>query len=323
MKRFQVAVLVGLIGGGSTACVTEVEPDNPQTQPRGAASQPGEAEAASQPSEADAVPKQRRRAKRHHRGGFEPAAMLVNMAIDELTLDVDQVGALEDALDDLEADTGLGAGHLSLNQELARGLRAGKLDETRIEEKFEAIRRATTAHHANASSAMDTLYTTLTADQRKTLIEIARARGEAMRARFAAMAKKHAGKKPDEKASKAPMHAMWLLHGLDVSMEQREALKTALADAGFDKPEPNRAKEAWEAMRKQGEAIYDAFLTADFSASQHYQAPAAAKMGQRGMEGHVATMKALTTILSAEQRASLAERLERGPRPPGPPPQAD
>ncbi len=288
----------------AVGCVTEVEtPDGEATGP----------DLAQQPAPNEGGDSAATKKKIGH--GFGPSAMLVHAALHDLELTDGQRSSLEDLVADTSPGADGFAAHKELMATLAAGLRGGAIDDEAVDTKLAAVHEVTGKHHQKMVAALDTLHDTLTAAQRTELVAIVRARGKAMEKRFEE--KRHA--KGDNKSDNHEKHerkharsAGWFARGLDLSDAQREELATALTDAGVEQPNWEKMKEGMAAWKANMTAMLDAFPADDFDAKLHTAAITTDK-AEKGLNHYVEVVKALSVILTVEQRDKLADKLEKGP----------
>ncbi|WP_170229062.1 Spy/CpxP family protein refolding chaperone [Polyangium fumosum] len=112
----------------------------------------------------------------------------------------------------------------------------------------------------------------------------------------------------------------FFLHGLELRDEQRAAIKTALEASRpekADKPE-GMDREAWakkhEEMRARMKAGFDSFRGEKFDAEALL--PSKDMRPPMGGDHLVKALGAIVPVLDAEQRSTLAQRIEEGPQMP-------
>jgi hypothetical protein len=274
--------------------------------------------AAADDVEDEANPKAERHAEHMRRGAFGPTAMLTQTALAELDLTSEQQSALEGALDTLgPTEEGMEA-HRELQAAVAAGLRAGALDDELIAEKLAAVKERIADANERTVAALDLLHDTLSAEERGNLVAIVRERGEAMRERFEKKAEDgdedgdhhHKGHKAHKGGHEGK--GMWFTRGLDLTDEQKTALRAKLDEAGVEKPSREAMGERFAAMREKMSALLDAFAADDFEAASFRDTITFDAM-EKGFDHHLTMMKALAGILDETQRNELADRIERGP----------
>lgn len=288
--KSRIGWLLGSLCLVMVGCVTEVEtPHDDVTPARANEAQP-------------------ERAKKRFRG-HGPSAMLIQTALDELELTPAQQSSLEDLLEDTRPSEAGQDAHKELLVALATGLRAGAIDDDLVGAKLTAVKQISSEMHDKRVASLDTLHATLTSAQRVALVEIVRERGEKMRQHFESKKgeKEHHARHHETKKGHPPL---WFARGLDMTDEQRENLKSALAESGMEKPTPEAMKERFATMRANMKAMFDAFATGEFEAKSHIDADAADNV----LEHYIEVVKILSVILDDAQRDKLADRIEKGPQ---------
>lgn len=269
---------------------------------------------------------------RHHGGGE-----LLVTALHELDLTDAQRKTIEGALSSLgdahEAD------RQAFHKALADGVRAGKIDEATVKAKLGDVDKVASERRAAVAKALNTLHATLTPAQRAELVT----RVEERMAKHGPEGMKHArgprgpegamrGPRGPEDGERGPRRgpegAMrgprgehgpmgFFLHGLELRDEQRAQIKTALEAARPEKPEA-MDREAWakkgEEMRARVKAGLDSFRGEKFDAEALM--PPKDMRPPMGGDHLVKALAAIVPVLDAEQRSTLAQRIEEGPRMP-------
>ena len=106
----------------------------------------------------------------------------------------------------------------------------------------------------------------------------------------------------------------FLLHGIELSDEQKTSIVKALTDAGLGPKEGNGRPDRAE-MKAKIEAVMDAFLKDDFKAAEVLpQSPD----GAGGLPKVVEALAVAVPLLTPEQRERLADRIVEGPMRRGP-----
>jgi len=262
-------------------------------------------------------------------------------SLDSLELKPEQKTAVDGVEADLEK---LGDAHkeprAKLEADVADGVAAGKLDHAKTDADIKALSAAVAATEPSMQDAMNRLYKTLDADQRKKLIESMREKGKEMHEHMGGHEGKgpehheHEGKGP-EHAGKGPEHAgkgpeghehegkgpeghehegmgegplMKLAQVLALTPEQKEKLHTKL-EAQM-KAQHAAMKTQMEAAEKKMDAIGTAFEGDKFDAKKAgvgAQAPEMAKM----MATHrIQFVETVLGVLTPDQRAKFAAHLK-------------
>lgn len=249
--------------------------------------------------------------KPHHRG---PGGMIVKTALEELELTADQQTKIKglfakDAPSEAERDA-----HEARAKQLADAVRAGKIDASAFP-KPEGKEDKRAAFAAD----LDALHAVLTADQRSELVAALRDRipegppGEWKGKRHEGEEGKRGKEGKGRRGKGGPMG--FLLHGLDVSDEQKASIEKALTDAGLGpKDGPDGKRPDMKDMKEKLEAALDAFVKDDFKAADVLPAPPA----EAGPHKFIESLAVIVPLLTDAQREELADRLEEGPMGRGP-----
>jgi len=201
---------------------------------------------------------------------------------------------------------------------LAEGVRAGKIDEAAVLAKASGEGRAAEERGAAmvgaVASALDTLHTTLTKEQRRALVDAVTKRME----EHGPMGMKgNCGPGGERAGHGGPLGP--LLSGLDLTDAQREAIDQALAAqrpaAGAMKGDVEAMKKRFEAGRAEMRARLEGFAADAFDAKAFVAPPegAEARGPMPPLEGMVKAVSVVVPILEPAQRETLAARLEKGP----------
>jgi Spy/CpxP family protein refolding chaperone len=189
--------------------------------------------------------------------------------------------------------------------ELAAAIRSGKIDAAKLQPNRDGA-KVGNDHQAKSAEKLATLHKTLTKEQRATLVD----------AIVAKMAK-HGEGKPEGRpegmregrghGEGGPMGH--LTEGLDLTQAQKDQIKAKL-DA--DRPAPPSEADR-TAMKAAMDAKLQTFKADNFDANAFVAPPAnAAKLG--GPSDHMAKeLNAVVSVLTAEQREKLAQKIEQGP----------
>ncbi len=255
--------------------------------------------------------------------------MLMN-TLDSLDLKPEQ----KTAVDAIEADmekTGEAAKDpkAKLEGDVADGVAAGKLDHKKTDADIKALADAVAATEPQMQDAMNRLYKTLDADQRKKLIETMREKGKEMKEHMA----EHEGKGPGhEHDGKGPMaggkehehdgkgpgmdheHEMHegmmgkLFDDLALTPEQKTKLHTKLEAQMKADHAANKLK--WEEMEKHMDAVGTAFEGDKFDAKKAGVGTHTKEMVKAMATQKVQFVETVLAVLTPEQRAKFADHLK-------------
>jgi Spy/CpxP family protein refolding chaperone len=238
--------------------------------------------------------------------------------LDGLTLKPDQKTAVDGIQADLKkADEAQEASRQKLMADTADGIAAGKVDHKKTDADVKALVAAVTATTPTVQDALNRLYKTLDADQRKKLVEGLREKGKAMQERMAKAAgdgdKGHDGH--DGAAhGEGPEHGgmrggrmMKLVEELGLTPEQHKKLDPQLRD----KMKAQRAamKTRTEADMKHMMAIGDAFQGDKFDAKKAGVGAQAAEVAKARATNRLAIVETILAVLTPEQRTKFADQM--------------
>jgi Spy/CpxP family protein refolding chaperone len=223
------------------------------------------------------------------------------MGLHELTLSADQKTAIDGVRKDLAAkmEPTHAAGR-ELGALLADGVMAGKVDRDKSDAAIDKLVAAVEAMQAAAADALNAIHKTLTPEQRAQLVD-------KMQARATEWHESHGDDEHDERRSRGQIG---MLHGLDLTEDQRKAIRSNLQDTMKGAP-PHDHKD----MNDHLQAFAAAFKTDTFDAKT-------LDAGARRAATHVARWgatrlarfcEAAAPVLNADQRAKLAARLRESP----------
>ena len=262
------------------------------------AATPAPAPAAS-PAPAEAEPEHH-----GHRSGHPMVAMLMS-ELSEVGIKPEQKSAV-DAIDaDIEKlGDATKEGRMQLNNDLAEGAAAGKLDKAKVDADVKKLEKAADSTAAALQDAVNKLHKTLDPAQRKKLVELMRAKGKEHEEHMKAEMAEH-GKGEHEKGEHGRMEKMG--EELGLTPEQREKLKAKL-EAGM-KAEMGKMKEHHAGMEKHMKAVGDAFETDKFDAKKVGVGEHAGDMVKMMTSGKIHMVEAVLSVLTPEQRSKFAEHI--------------
>jgi len=165
------------------------------------------------------------------------------------------------------------------------------------------------ARRTAASTALTTLHSTLTASQRRQLVDAIEKEGAAHEQN----GEDHRGG-PMGHGGRGPMDH--LLEGLDLTAAQQQDLTTKLATTRPAPPsDSDRAamKAEHQSMHAAMQAKLETFAGESFDAAAFVTPPAGAMKPGEHVDHFAADLAAVTSVLDATQREKLAQRIEAGP----------
>jgi Spy/CpxP family protein refolding chaperone len=237
------------------------------------------------------------------RKGPPGTAALLQRALQSLDLDDAQKAALETVIKARGDDEQFKKARLELNQTLAAGARAGKLDDGVVLPKATAVKAATEAKRKRMVDAINALHQALTPKQRNALATLL---GKGDNATWfdegaeSTMALSRSG-------SRAQMTTM--LRGIQLTPEQRETMKKEMSD---DEPEPTEdaRRKLIETVATQRKAMLESFNSDSFDASTMGLTQEVEEVLGKGIDRQVKAVRVLITLLDGTQRETLAKNLE-------------
>ena len=287
-----LTVAVGLCAG----CEEESKPKTSETTTKVAK------EPAPTPSASVAQRKPRRPGRCGARGG--PAGILL-AAANDLTLDDAQRSKVDAVGEKIGSAAGGGKEMREYQAVVMEGIKAGKIDTTKLEPLYETMERARAEQKAKQAEALDGLYAALTPEQRKSV-------ADKLKPRFA----ERAEPAPDQQKKKADPKER-AQHKLD-----RMTKDLSLTDAQKKKLEPLLVKEATPAepqmnsraaSKKRMTALLEAFEKDGFDAKKlDLSAGPDPKEWKKRMDSRVSLFNQISAVLEPEQRDKLAASMRRG-----------
>lgn len=261
------------------------------------------------------------------RGAPGPVGMFVHTAR-SLELKDEQKAKLDAAEKSLKGDDASSRDEMkALHSDLASSVKAGKIDQAKIDADLAALEKAAKDRGDKEAAALNDIYAALEPAQRTQVVAKVRERTERREKqvgeRTAKMAERAdggadggAGGRGDRNEFSAQKRLERLTRDLDLDPEQKKKAE-AIAKDDPKAPTPETARAE---AKKRGEALLAAFEKEGFDAKK-LDAPDT-KRARQGAEQEVKLVSALLPILKPEQREKLAARMEKqaqggGPGGPG------
>jgi Spy/CpxP family protein refolding chaperone len=199
-----------------------------------------------------------------------------------------------------------------LHTDLVAGIKAGKIDTSKIEPRYVAIEKVTAETRGKEADALNTLHGVLDVTQRKAVTANVRAK-QATREEKLAHRESADGGGPDggkgNWTSKGSIDR--LTRGLDLDADQQKKVDAVVAkEDALKTARPDPAE-----MKKNLEALLVAFEKDTFDAKKLDAFDA--KKARAPMEQETRLLAQLVPILKPEQREKLAAKMEKGPSPHG------
>ncbi len=232
----------------------------------------------------------------HEMHGRPGPDLLLQAALHHLDLTAEQRAAIESAARAI--GPGAGIDHAML-AEVAAGVRAGRLDEAKLLATLDAA-SPRADRTAALAQALDTLHATLTADQRRALVD-----------QIAKHMEEHAQAHGAKRAGADPM-VEHLLTGLELTSDQRASIDAIVANAAKESDQSHSS--SMEAVHADLAARLQSFESDRFDAGAFAGAVAASPID---LHAHVQralhVLGAVLPVLTPVQREALAARIEAMP----------
>ena len=205
---------------------------------------------------------------------------------------------------------------------LTESVRAGKIDAAAVLARIGASDRGPDAHRADAANALQVLHTTLTKEQRRTLVDSMTARmaehgpppgkGERGPEEARGPGRDH-GPGGERFGKGGPLGHM--LDGLSLTAAQRTSIDAALAAQRPAAVDHEAMKKGFEAMKTEMSARLESFASDSFDAKAFLAPPAGAPQGgpMHPLARMVNELAVVVPLLDSTQRETLAAQLEKGP----------
>lgn len=256
------------------------------------------------------------RGHEHFRGG--PQAFLLGAALHEnIGLTDAQKTTIEKSIADLKTQEGprpeMKADMQARMTSLASQVRAGKVEVTATNSAAPGMTTERDARIAASAKALDTLHSTLTADQRKALVAAVEAKGQAKGEKDGEHEGRGRGFEHGKDGERGPM-GHWL-GDLQLTQAQKDQIEAKLS---ADKPsdaDRDAMKAKFEAMHQEMKTKLESFASDSFDSKAFVTPPA--DVAQKPHEDRMAKdLAVVVSVLDAGQREKLAQKLEQGPQRP-------
>jgi Spy/CpxP family protein refolding chaperone len=288
MKLGRTCIAWGALASLTVACNT------------GSGSQPGTGDAGKTPASAASAPSAMAQppkpAHRFHRGGGMFGMLLHGTR--DLTLTDTQGDAIGKLDDDLHSDDATRGGELkALDGDVVAGIRAGKVDMTKVQADYATIDAAMQARLAKEATAVNGLYALLDPGQRKQLADALRTK----------QTEREQSMKNLPDAGTPDLMKMRVARlSNDLTLDDAQQKQVAALVAKIDTPAAAQARK--DAAKQHLDALLTAFAADGFDANK---VPPPGKSLHEGMERDVTFTAQLVPILRPEQREKLATQRER------------
>lgn len=234
------------------------------------------------------------------------------------TLEPAPAAEVKKKIDDAEALNAPAEGNAAkdaakeLHTELVAGIKAGKIESTKLEPKYAALEKIASAEHDKEIAALNGLYGALDATQRKAVVTSIRAKQAKRDERLAAMkgGALDAGGPDGGRPNQSKIRIDRLTRGLELDADQQKKVE-ALAPK-----EDAKLPDMQAEMKKRTETLLTAFEKDGFDAKKADAFDP--KKTRAAMEDETKLLTQILPVLKPEQREKLAVKMERGPTGPSP-----
>jgi Spy/CpxP family protein refolding chaperone len=194
-----------------------------------------------------------------------------------------------------------------LHTDLIAGVRAGKIDTTKLEPRYAAIEKAIGESQAKEADGLNALHAALDATQRKAVTANVRAKQAMREEKMAHREGGDAGADGGKPMWSSKRSVDRLVRGLDLDADQQKKVDAVVAKEDAAKhPDPAEMKKNLDAMLTAFEKdTFDA-KKLDLFDSKKMRGP---------MEQETKLLGQIVPILKPEQREKLAAKMEKGPNP--------
>jgi Spy/CpxP family protein refolding chaperone len=256
-----------------------------------------------------------------HKKSYSPAAKLLRYALKELDLTDEQRATLEGLRDPEQDDKGAkrrGDRGDAYHEVMVQALETGKLDRAALEAKLAAKDEKIAEKIEQRNAKLATLHATLSPEQRQTLAEAVRAKMEQKAdKRDDKRGDKRDRKRGDKRKGKRGHRGKLMFHGmldeLELTAEQRAQIDALKAKAEAQHPTADDLDDKKQQKLDELRTLLDAFVNDDFDPVQSAPKPAPMKDSKDKIDFHIEQFEALLGILTADQRAQLAEKIKSHP----------
>lgn len=258
----------------------------PAGQGTGQSSAPAEAPAAGAVQGQTKVAPKQFRARR----GGGPALRLLESSLNKLELDNTQKKTVEGLIAQLRPQRGQ---ELTLHKDMMQALSSGKVDRAAFDKDFAQLENNVRARVNKTADVLNQLHATLDPADRALLVDQVKTQLASLKQhRCAWRARAHAHHH----------RGQWLAKKLDLSPAQIATLK---ADRS-----PEHAKDERHERGAMLQKLLDAFVQDQFDAHQLLNADNIATRARSRAERRLAHIQELTSVLTVEQRAKFAARMQ-------------
>ena len=265
------------------------------------------------------------RKMRGHRGKRtkDPGQMLFKTALRQESLTAEQRQTVEKLATAKRAERNSrhDASRSEFHATIAQAVRSGKLDTEAVKAHFEKRAAEREARRAAHTEALNTLYATLTPEQRAAVVTDIKARFDTKNDSFEGRKHREGDGRGFEKGNREKRHdkgGFGMFQGLNLTAEQQQqlaALEPNPTGRFTDKTARNTDRAAARQEMKQCRTDYlESFAGEKFDAAARCSKRSAEDRSAK-MTQHFENFQKMLTILTDEQRNQPADRMEQAPAP--------
>jgi Spy/CpxP family protein refolding chaperone len=225
----------------------------------------------------------------------------------------DLTDAQKDSLEKMEAnlktdDEGIRTAMKAFRADLIAGVKAGKLDTTKLTPDNAAVDKAIDAHKTQEATELDSLHTLLTPAQRTALVTTVRAKQAEHETRMMSWMQAKEADGGAQDWSKKRLDKMTAELTLDAGQQKQVG---AILTRASDPPNAAGMQTRWDDMKKRHEALLTGFAGDTFDAKKADLTILPGKTAHEPMDHMVSFYTQLLPILHPDQQAKLAATLDK------------
>lgn len=230
-------------------------------------------------------------------------------ASNELPLTDEQKASVDKIEESLKADDdGIKTAMKAFRTDLVAGVKAGKIDATKMTADDTAVDKAIADHQAKEGAALNQLHGVLTAAERTTVVASVRAKQTEREARMATWMKAKEADGGAADFSKKRLDRLTADLTLDAGQQKQVA---AILTKNPDPPNQAGMQSRWDDQKKRIDALLTAFGGDTFDATKADLQVLPGKTAHEPMDHMVTFFTQLLPILHPDQRDKLATSIDR------------
>lgn len=234
-----------------------------------------------------------------------PGQMYFRATRDLTDLKDAQKASLEKLMEAQKEQPGVKSEFKDFQDELLTGVKAGKIEQGKLEPRMRAIDTAMQARLDAEADSLMKLHDLLEPAQRKALTAAVTAKQAKMEARF--MELKDAGVSPPKAAEITRLKVTRITNDLGLDAAQDKAMDAIVAKVAPKAETPGGARTEW---KQQATAMSAAFEKDGFDARKQDFFAKANRKGHEGLQDQIDLLTLVVPVLTPPQREKLAAKLE-------------